>query len=123
MRVFPKIIDHTPLGKIPGLADAVKLGENGKTFIDPTSWVSRGAEAAYRGYKFVESAEMATARRAVRVRVRRLLLASHGAVNSGPRKGRSGMFGLLDWHVLAYGAGRTTWPKWAPHVVRKQGKP
>ncbi|MFG2467339.1 putative T7SS-secreted protein [Streptomyces canus] len=57
--LFPKIIDHTPLGKIPGLADAVKLGDNGKTFIDPTSWVSRGAEAAYRGYKFVESAETA----------------------------------------------------------------
>ncbi|EDY60777.1 MULTISPECIES: putative T7SS-secreted protein [Streptomyces] len=57
--LFPKIIDHTPLGKIPGLADVVKLGENGKTFIDPTSWVSRGAEAAYRGYKFVGSAETA----------------------------------------------------------------
>ena len=57
--LFPKIIDHTPLGKIPGLAEAVKLGENGKTFIDPTSWVSRGAETAYRGYKLMESAETA----------------------------------------------------------------
>ncbi|MFF7548068.1 putative T7SS-secreted protein [Streptomyces canus] len=57
--LFPKIIDHTPLSKIPALAEAVKLGENGKTFIDPTSWVSRGSEAAYRGYKFVESAETA----------------------------------------------------------------
>ncbi|MGW1909748.1 putative T7SS-secreted protein [Streptomyces sp. NPDC002076] len=57
--VVPKIIDHTPLGKIPGLADAVKLGENGKTFIDPTSWVSRAPEVAYRGYKLYESAETA----------------------------------------------------------------
>lgn len=57
--VFPKIIDNTPLNKIPGLADAVKLGENGKTFIDPTSWVSRGTETAYRGYKVVESTETA----------------------------------------------------------------
>jgi hypothetical protein len=57
--LFPKIIDHTPLSKIPSLADSVKLGDNGKTFIDPTSWVSRGAETAYRGYKFVHSAETA----------------------------------------------------------------
>ncbi|WP_329121645.1 putative T7SS-secreted protein [Streptomyces sp. NBC_01465] len=56
---MPKIIDNTPLGRIPALKDAVKLGENGKTFIDPTSWVSRAPEAAYRGYKFVESAETA----------------------------------------------------------------
>lgn len=48
------------------------------------------------------TARRASARRAVRIRVRRLLLASHGAVNGGTRKGRSGMFGLLDWHVLAY---------------------
>jgi uncharacterized protein YukE len=57
--VFPKVIDHTPLNKIPALSDAVKLGENGKTFIDPTSWVSRGAEAAYRGHKVVVSTETA----------------------------------------------------------------
>ncbi|GHA18939.1 putative T7SS-secreted protein [Streptomyces echinoruber] len=57
--IFPKVIDHTPLGKIPALADAVKLGDNSKTFIDPTSWVSRGTEAAYRGYKLFESTERA----------------------------------------------------------------
>ncbi|MER8059157.1 MULTISPECIES: hypothetical protein [unclassified Streptomyces] len=57
--VVPKLIDHTPLRKIPGLADAVKLGENGKTFIDPTSWVSRGPEAVYRGYKLYEAGERA----------------------------------------------------------------
>ncbi|WP_330459288.1 hypothetical protein OIB37_21845 [Streptomyces sp. NBC_00820] len=57
--VFPKVIDNTPLGKIPALAESVILGDNGKTFIDPTSWVSRGPEAAYRGYKLYESAETA----------------------------------------------------------------
>ncbi|MFI2643220.1 hypothetical protein [Streptomyces sp. NPDC018610] len=57
--VFPKVIDRSPRRKIPGLADAVKPGENGKTFIDPTSWVSRGAETAYRGYKLYASAETA----------------------------------------------------------------
>ncbi|MFD7921916.1 putative T7SS-secreted protein [Streptomyces sp. NPDC059740] len=57
--VFPKIIDKTPLSKIPSLADAVKLGENGKTFIDPTSWVSRGAETAWRVHKFAGAAENA----------------------------------------------------------------
>ena len=56
--VTPKLIEGTPLRKIPALADAVVHGD-GKSFIDPTSWASRGAETAYRGYKLVESSERA----------------------------------------------------------------
>lgn len=54
----PKLIEGTPLRKIPALADAVVHGD-GKKFIDPTSWVSRAPEVAYRGYKLVDKAETA----------------------------------------------------------------
>lgn len=57
--VTPKLIESTPLRRIPALADALVHDGTGKSFIDPTSWASRAPEAAYRGYKLYESAERA----------------------------------------------------------------
>ncbi|MGJ5890530.1 hypothetical protein DF268_31830 [Streptomyces sp. V2] len=50
-KLMPKLIEHTPLGRIPALADSVKpivddAGETVGRYIDPRSWTARGYEAA-----------------------------------------------------------------------------
>ncbi|MEU2928383.1 putative T7SS-secreted protein [Streptomyces sp. NPDC007251] len=49
-KVLPRLIENTPLGRIPGLADSVRpiIDDSGRTvghYIDPRSWTARGYEA------------------------------------------------------------------------------
>jgi hypothetical protein len=49
-QVVPKLVEHTPLGRIPAIADSVKpiVDEAGNTvrhYVDPRSWTARGYEA------------------------------------------------------------------------------
>ncbi|WP_405516241.1 putative T7SS-secreted protein [Streptomyces canus] len=48
--LVPKLVEHTPLGRIPAVADSVKpiMNEAGDTvrhYVDPRSWTARGYEA------------------------------------------------------------------------------
>ncbi|WP_328506283.1 putative T7SS-secreted protein [Streptomyces sp. NBC_00391] len=50
-RVMPHLIESTPLGRIPALADSVRpiiddTGETVSRYIDPRSWTARGYEVA-----------------------------------------------------------------------------
>ncbi|WP_037680420.1 putative T7SS-secreted protein [Streptomyces griseus] len=50
-KVVPQLIENTPLGRIPALADSVRpvidnAGETVGRYIDPRSWTARGYEAA-----------------------------------------------------------------------------
>jgi hypothetical protein len=48
-QVVPKLVEHTPLGRIPALADSVKSvvddAGNIRHYVDPRSWTARGYEA------------------------------------------------------------------------------
>ncbi|WP_431952879.1 putative T7SS-secreted protein [Actinacidiphila sp. bgisy167] len=49
-QVVPKLVEHTPLGRIPAIADSVKpivddAGEVVRQYVDPRSWTARGYEA------------------------------------------------------------------------------
>lgn len=48
-RVVPSLVEHTPLGRIPALADSVKSvaddAGNVRQYVDPRSWTARGYEA------------------------------------------------------------------------------
>ncbi|MEU0212701.1 putative T7SS-secreted protein [Streptomyces canus] len=48
--VVPKLVENTPLGRIPAIADSVKpivddAGETVRHYVDPRSWTARGYEA------------------------------------------------------------------------------
>jgi hypothetical protein len=47
--VVPKLVEHTPLGRIPAIADSVKSvvddAGNVRHYVDPRSWTARGYEA------------------------------------------------------------------------------
>ncbi|MEU6395101.1 putative T7SS-secreted protein [Streptomyces sp. NPDC046939] len=49
-QVVPKLVEHTPLGRIPAIADSVKpfVDDAGRIshYVDPHSWTARGYEAA-----------------------------------------------------------------------------
>ncbi|MFD6274704.1 hypothetical protein ACFWFI_03850 [Streptomyces sp. NPDC060209] len=50
-KAMPQLIESTPLGRIPALADSVRpivdgAGETVGRYIDPRSWTARGYEAA-----------------------------------------------------------------------------
>ncbi|MFJ4848763.1 MULTISPECIES: putative T7SS-secreted protein [unclassified Streptomyces] len=49
-QVVPKLVEHTPLGRIPAIADSVKpvmddAGNVVRHYVDPRSWTARGYEA------------------------------------------------------------------------------
>lgn len=49
-QVVPKLVEHTPLGRIPAVADSVKpivdgAGNTVRHYVDPRSWTARGYEA------------------------------------------------------------------------------
>ncbi|MGY0024530.1 hypothetical protein [Streptomyces sp. cg35] len=49
-QVVPKLVEHTPLGRIPAIADSVKpivddAGNTVRHYVDPRSWTARGYEA------------------------------------------------------------------------------
>lgn len=65
-KVIPKLVESTPLGRIPQLADSVKpivndAGETVGKYVDPRSWTARGYEAV-TGAKgiYKEGARLAT---------------------------------------------------------------
>ncbi|MHC5903155.1 putative T7SS-secreted protein [Streptomyces sp. S6] len=65
-KLMPKLIEHTPLGRVPGLSDSVRpivdgAGQTVGRYIDPRSWTARGYEAALGAkHLYAEGTRLAT---------------------------------------------------------------